>query len=101
MRRGEQANAQTTRAINALEHGARRAFAVRAGDVDETELAMWIAGEFREPESIFQPKLRAEDAEAVEELDGFGVGHCLMICPTLNRAAKIKGRIRLEFFRLI
>src|SRR5688572_12105750 len=75
MRRGEQPHAQSRRAINTLEQRARRAFAIRAGDVDETELALWITGQFHESERILQPKLRAEPAQAVEELDGISVGH--------------------------
>jgi hypothetical protein len=43
--------------------------------VNEPELVVRIAGEFSELEGIFQAEPRAEDAEAVEELDGFGVGH--------------------------
>src|ERR1051325_8155037 len=62
MRRGEQAHAQSRRAINAFEHRARRAFAIRAGDVDEAELVLRIARLRGELARVLQPELRAEPA---------------------------------------
>ena len=73
MRRGKQANAQSRRAINAFEHGACRAFAVRARDVDQTKFLLRIARERRELARVFQTELRAEPAQVVEESNGFGV----------------------------
>src|SRR5450755_2470411 len=75
MWRGEQADPQSCRAINAFEHRARRAFAVGAGDVDKAEFILRIASQRGELECVFQPKVRAENLQAVEKLDGFGVGH--------------------------
>ena len=75
MRRGEQPDAQSRRAINAFQHGAGRAFAVGAGDVDEAEFFLRIACQRGELERVFQPELRAEQTQAVKKLDGFGVSH--------------------------
>src|SRR5665213_1627102 len=75
MRRGEQPDAQSGCAINAFEHGAGRAFAVRAGDVDEAEFFLRIAGERGERARVFQPEIRAEHLQAVKKLDGFGIIH--------------------------
>ena len=75
MRRGEQPDAQTCRAINAFQHGAGGAFAVGAGDMDEAELVLRVSGQNRELQSVFQPELRAEQTQVVEKLNGFGVGH--------------------------
>ena len=75
MRRGEQAGAQACCAVNAFEHGAGRAFAVSAGDVDEAEFFLRIAGERGEFTRVLQPEIRAEHLQAVEKLDGFGISH--------------------------
>ena len=75
MRRGEQSDAQAGCAINAFEHGAGGAFAVRAGDVDEAQFFLRIARERGEFEGVFQSELGAEQTQAVKKLDGFGVGH--------------------------
>ena len=71
MRRGEQPDAQSGRAINAFQHGAGRAFAVGAGDMDETQLFLWIARQRGELKRVFQPELRAEQTQAVEKLNCF------------------------------
>src|SRR6185312_8855281 len=86
MRRGEQPDAQTCRAINAFEHCARRTFAVRASDVDKAKYFLGIVRERGELECVFQSKLRAEQAQAVKKLDGFLVSH------------RIREQIRQEFF---
>ena len=78
MRRSEQADAQAGRAINAFEHRARRTFAVRTGDVDETELGLRIARQRGEFARVFQPEIRAKHLQAVEKLDGFSVGHVVI-----------------------
>ena len=75
MRRGEQPDAQPRRAINAFEHRAGGAFPVRTGDVNEAQLVLRIARQRRELEGVFQPQLQTEQAQVVEEPDGFGVGH--------------------------
>jgi len=75
MGRSKQADAQTACAVNALQHGARGTFAIRAGDVNEAKLMVWIAGQLSELERILQSELRAEQAQAVERLDGFRVIH--------------------------
>ena len=75
MRRREQPHTQSRRAVNAFEHRARRAFAIRAGDVDETELVLWIARARGERTRSFQSKPRAKKSKAVKELNGFGVCH--------------------------
>src|SRR5476651_1191961 len=75
MRRGEQPDAQTGRAINAFEHRAGRAFAVRAGDVDEAEFFLRIAGERGELVRVFQPEIRAEQLQPVKKSNGFGIIH--------------------------
>src|SRR5208282_315350 len=75
MRRGEQSSAQARRAINALEHGAGRAFAICAGDVNETKLILRMARQRSELEGVFQTELRAEQTQVVKELDGFGISH--------------------------
>lgn len=85
MRRREQAHAQTGRAINALQHRARRTFAIRAGDMDETKFLLRIASERCELERRFQTKVRAEDLEALEELDGVRVGQSFLL-PALTAA---------------
>ena len=53
VRRGEQADAQAGRAINAFQHRAGRAFAVGAGDVDEAEFFLRIARERGELAACF------------------------------------------------
>ena len=75
VRRGEQSHAQSGRAVDAFQHGADRAFAVGARDVDEAQLPVRIARQRGEPPGAFQPEMRAEQLQAVEKLDGFGVGH--------------------------
>ena len=75
VRRGEQPDAQAGRAIDAFEHGAGGTFAVGAGDVDEFEFVLGAAGKFGEFEGAFEARFGAELLEAVEESDGFGVGH--------------------------
>ncbi len=88
MRRGEQADAQSGCAINAFEHRAGRAFAVRAGDVDEAEFFLRIARERGELARVLQPKIRAEQLQAVKKLDGFGVCHSTLGFTQRNQAAK-------------
>ena len=78
MRRGEKPDAQSGCAINAFKHCAGRAFAVRAGDVDEAEFFLRIAGERGELARVFQPEIRAEHLQAVKKLDGFGIIHALI-----------------------
>ena len=75
MRRGEQPDPQSGRAINAFEHRAGRAFAVRSGDMDEAQFFLRIARERGEMERVFQPEIRAEHLQAVKKLDGFGISH--------------------------
>ena len=75
MRGGEEPDAQPRRPINAFQHGAGRTFSIRPGDVDETKRFVGIACQRGEPEGVFQSELQAEPAQAIEELDGFGVGH--------------------------
>lgn len=75
MRRGEQPDAQAGRTINALQHRAGGAFAVRAGDMDEAQLRLRIAAARRQPERVFQPEIRAEQIQPVKKLDGFGIIH--------------------------
>src|SRR5271169_6051619 len=75
MRRRKKSDTQSGRAINAFEHRAGRAFTVRAGDVDEAEFFLRIAGERGELARIFQPEIRAEHLQAVKKLDGFGIIH--------------------------
>ena len=75
MRRSEQSDAQSGCAIDAFEHRARRAFAIRAGDVDKAEFFLRIANERGELARVFQPEIRAEHLQAVKKLDGFGIIH--------------------------
>src|SRR5277367_4816987 len=75
MRRSKKPDAQSGCAINAFEHRAGRAFAVRAGDVDEAEFFLRIAGERGELARVFQPEICAEHLQAVKKLDGFGIIH--------------------------
>jgi hypothetical protein len=75
VRRGEQPDAQAGRAINAFQHGAGRALAIGAGDVDETEPVLRLARQRGELERIFQPQLRAEQTQVKEKLDGFRISH--------------------------
>ena len=49
--------------------------AVGAGDVDEAEFVLRIAGQRGEPARVFQPEVRAEQLQPVKKLDGSGVGH--------------------------
>src|SRR5262249_1891136 len=75
VRRSEQPHAQSPRAINAFQHRARRAFAVRARDMDEPKLFLRIARERREFEGVFQAQLGAEQPQAVKELNSFRISH--------------------------
>ena len=75
MRRGEQSHAQSGCAINAFQHRASRAFAVGASDVDEPESFLRIAGERGKFARGLQSEICTEQIQAVEKLDGFGVGH--------------------------
>ena len=75
MRRSEKSHTQSRSAVDTFEHGTSGAFAVGTSHVDEAELLLRIARERGELEGVFQPELRAEKAEAVEKLDGFGIGH--------------------------
>ena len=75
MRLGEQPDTPSGRTIKAFQHGAGGAFAVGAGNVDEAEFFLWIAGQRRQFAGALQPEVRAEQLQAVKKLDGFGVGH--------------------------
>ena len=75
MWRREQSHPQSCRAINAFQHRACRAFAVRARDVDEAQFVLRITGESRESARRFQTWTRTKDLQAVKKLDGDGVGH--------------------------
>ena len=75
VRRGEQTGAQSGGAVNGLEHGAGRTFAVGAGHVDEPELAVGMAGEFGQAQGVLESQFQAEQPQAVEEFDGLGVSH--------------------------
>ena len=85
MWRGEQPDAQAGRAVNAFEHGAGRAFAIGAGDVDEAEFFLRITRECGQLECVFQPELRAEQTQAVKKLNRFGVGHGCNLNSTAQR----------------
>lgn len=54
---------------------ARRAFAVRSGNVDEAKALLRVVGECGELKRILQADLRAEPAQAIKVLDGFGAIH--------------------------
>jgi hypothetical protein len=43
--------------------------------MDKTELRLGIAGQLRKFERILQPKFGPKQAQTVEELDGFWIGH--------------------------
>ena len=75
MWRGKKSNAQTRRAINAFQHCTSRTFAIRAGDVDEAKLSLWIAHERGELACVFQPEICAKNLQAVKKLNRFSVGH--------------------------
>ena len=75
VRRGEQADAQARRPIDALQHRAGRALPVGAGDVDEAQPLLRVAGQRGELERVGQAELRAKPAEAIQESDGVSVGH--------------------------
>jgi hypothetical protein len=74
VRRGEQSDAQSGRAVDAFEHRADGALAVGAGDVDEPQLGLRVAHRRGEPLRGFQPELRAKDAEGRKKFYGGGVG---------------------------
>ena len=57
MRRSEKPDAQSCRAINTFQHGARRTFPVRAGDMDEAEFFLRVADERGERARAFQSKI--------------------------------------------
>ena len=63
-------DAQARLTVDAFQHGAGRAFAVRAGDVDEAELVLRVASERGELARRFQTEVRAEDLQAVKKFDG-------------------------------
>ena len=65
VRRGEEADAQARGAADAFEQRARRAFAVRAGDVDEAEFFLRIARECGEAARIFTGARLPAHADAV------------------------------------
>ena len=73
--RGEQPDAQAGRAIDAFQHGTRRALAIGAGDVDEAEPVLRLARQRRKLERVSQSELRAEQTQVKEKLDGFGIRH--------------------------
>ena len=75
MGRGEETYTETGSPIDALQHGAGGTFAVGAGDMDEAQLMMGIAGEFSKFERVGKTELGSEPSEGVEELDSFGVRH--------------------------
>src|ERR1035438_5430515 len=79
MWRGEQADAQSRRTVNAFEHRACRAFAIGAGDVDEAEFILRIAGVRGELKRVLQPKIRAEHLQAVEKINSGGVSQTFII----------------------
>jgi hypothetical protein len=45
--------------------------------VNEPQFLLRISGERGEFERVFKAELRAEDAQVVEKLDCFGVGHSM------------------------
>src|SRR5207244_5445683 len=75
MRRGEKRDTQPGFLIDALEHSARRALAVGAGDVDEAKPLLRIASERSEFQCIGEAELGAEGSEAIKKLNGLGIGH--------------------------
>ena len=75
MRRGEQPDAQAGRAIDAFQHGAGRALAIGAGDVDEAEPVLRLTRKRGELEGVSQSELRAEQTQAKEKLDGIRISH--------------------------
>ena len=95
MRRSEQSDAQSRCAINAFEHRAGRAFAIRAGDVDEAEFFLRMPGERGKLERVFQPEIRAENLQAVKKLDGFGIIHALIASQMSKFFATTKVLIRI------
>jgi len=72
-------NTPARRALNAFEQHARGAFAVRAGDVDEAQSLLWIVHQGSELECVLQAKLQAEEAQAVEKFNGFGIRRGLVL----------------------
>jgi hypothetical protein len=75
MRRSEKPDAQSCRAINALQHRARRAFAIGSRDMNETKFVLWISRQRSKFEGVFQPQLRSKHPKLVEKLNGFGIVH--------------------------
>jgi hypothetical protein len=50
-------------------------FTVSAGDVDDLELLLRIARERRQLAWLVQPELGTKQAQIVQPIDGFGIGH--------------------------
>src|SRR5690606_19029367 len=75
MRRGKEAGLIASGAVDAFQHGAGGTFAIRPRDMDEPKRPVRVAGEFSEPQGIFEAELAAEKAQPVEELNGFRIGH--------------------------
>ena len=75
VRRGEQPNAQSRRTVDAFEHRAGGAFAIRASDMNETQSVLRISRPRRELECVFQAQLQAEQTQIVKKPDGFGISH--------------------------
>ena len=75
MRRGEEAGSIAGCAIHALKHRAHATFTVGAGDVDDLELLLRIARERRQLAWLVQPELGTKQAQIVQPIDGFGIGH--------------------------
>ncbi len=75
MGRGKETGLVSGLAVNALEHGADRSFAVGAGYVDDAQSILRITRLFSETAWVFKAKLGSEKAEVIKPLDGLGVGH--------------------------
>src|SRR4029077_14944865 len=75
VRRSEQPHAQSGPPVDALQHGAGRTFAVRSRHMNKTQCFVRLAGQPGQLTGVLEAKARAEELPAIQEFNGFGIGH--------------------------
>ena len=69
MRGSEQADLPTGAAVDTFQHGARGTLSVGTGDMDKTEFFLGVAGQAGEFVRVLETKFRAEQAQAIKEVN--------------------------------
>ena len=77
VRGGEQTGAIFLRATDRIDHGANRAFAVGAGDMNDARAGQIDMQLVDQPPDVFQSELDAEALKAVEPGERLPVVHCV------------------------